>query len=353
MHQHRFSAVIGFVFACSIALGMVSQPAAAETAKEKILIGMAVPVLANPFWKQEVDFAQRVADELGGELIVEDANQDEGKQLQIISNFASRKVDAIITAPVTTAVAPALIKAAGRANIPIFFAERTPGFKPDLEKYPQYIGFVGADSHQGALATAKALYDAGARKIVATTGTKGSSIAEDRIGGLKEFASQHPDFKVLQVQYGVELREDGIRATENYLSAYPGPGFDGIWNYDDGAAIGAAAALKQANLTGKVLVTGFDAESDGAQAIKAGEVLADSGGQFIDGGFAYIMAFDYLNGHKPKNPYVVMDYLLVTKANVDKYIEQFGSGFPPYDIKKMSVTFTPEASTDAYKIEIQ
>jgi len=349
MRQHRVIATVCFALVCSSALSVVDQAAAAE----KKVIGFAVPVLANPFWKQEVDFAKRVADELGGELIVEDANQDEAKQLQIMDNFASRKVDAIITAPVTTAVAPALIKAAGRANIPIFFAERTPGFEPDPEKYPQYIGFVGADSHQGALATAKALYDAGARKIVATTGTKGSSIAEDRIGGLKEFASQHPDFEVLQIQYGVELREDGIKATENYLSAYPGPGFDGIWNYDDGAAIGAAAALKQANLTGKVLVTGFDAEADGAQAIKAGDILADSGGQFIDGGFAYIMAFDYLNGHKPKKPYVVMDYLLVTKDNADKYIEQFGSGFPPYDIKKMSVTYNPDASTDDYKIAIQ
>ncbi len=191
------------------------------------------------------------------------------------------------------------------------------------------------------------------REIVATTGTKGSSIAEDRLGGLQEFASKHPDFKVLQVQYGVELREDGIKATENYLSAYPGPGFDGIWNYDDGAAIGAAAALKQANLTGKVHVTGFDAEADGAQAIKAGDILADSGGQFVDGGFTYIMAYDYLNGHEPKNPYVVMDYLLVTKDNVDKYIEQFGSGMPPYDVKKMSVTYNPNASTDDFKIAIQ
>ncbi len=352
MHKRRITTAIGFILASSSVLGGVQHASAAEQAK-KVVIGFAVPVLANPFWKQEVDFAKHVADQLGGELIVEDASQDEAKQLQIMDNFASRKVDAIITAPVTTAVAPALIKAAGRAKIPIFFAERTPGFRPDPQKYPQYIGFVGADSHQGALATAKALYDAGARKIVATTGTKGSSIAEDRLGGLQEFASKHPDFKVLQVQYGVELREDGIKATENYLSAYPGPGFDGIWNYDDGAAIGAAAALKQANLTGKVHVTGFDAEADGAQAIKAGDVLADSGGQFVDGGFTYIMAFDYLNGHKPKNPYVVMDYLLVTKDNVDKYIQQFGSGMPPYDVKKMSVTYNPGASTDDFKIAIQ
>ncbi len=174
MRQHRVIATVCFALVCSSALSVVDQAAAAE----KKVIGFAVPVLANPFWKQEVDFAKRVADELGGELIVEDANQDEAKQLQIMDNFASRKVDAIITAPVTTAVAPALIKAAGRANIPIFFAERTPGFEPDPEKYPQYIGFVGADSHQGALATAKALYDAGARKIVAQADDAQRRVAE-------------------------------------------------------------------------------------------------------------------------------------------------------------------------------
>ncbi len=43
----------------------------------------------------------------------------------------------------------------------------------------------------------------------------------------------------------------------------------------------------------------------------------------------------------------------LTKDNVDKYIEQFGSGMPPYDVKKMSVTYNPNASTDDFKIAIQ
>ncbi|MGN6303939.1 MAG: sugar ABC transporter substrate-binding protein, partial [Mesorhizobium sp.] len=88
MRQHRVIATVCFALVCSSALSVVDQAAAAE----KKVIGFAVPVLANPFWKQEVDFAKRVADELGGELIVEDANQDEAKQLQIMDNFASRKV---------------------------------------------------------------------------------------------------------------------------------------------------------------------------------------------------------------------------------------------------------------------
>ena len=133
MRQHRVIATVCFALVCSGAFSVVDHAAAAE----KKVIGFAVPVLANPFWKQEVDFAKRVADELGGELIVEDANQDEAKQLQIMDNFASRKVDAIITAPVTTAVAPALIKAAGRANIPIFFAERTDLELPHVEEFRQ------------------------------------------------------------------------------------------------------------------------------------------------------------------------------------------------------------------------
>jgi inositol transport system substrate-binding protein len=319
----------------------------------KFTIGFSVPVLASPFWKTEADFMKHVAEELGGELIVADANQDESKQLQIMETFVSQGVDGIIAASVTDALAPALIKVTDRAGIPLVFAERTPGFEPDAAKYPSYLGFVGADSHQGAMLTAQALYDAGSRKIVATTGTKGSSVAEQRVAGLLDFAKEHQDFEVLQVQYGVELEQEGITAAQNYLSAFPGPGFDGYWSFADGGAVGAAAALDQAGESGTVNITGFDAEAAGSAGIAAGDILAAAGGQFIDGGFAYIMLWDYLNGNKPKEPYVVMDYLLVNSDNIDEYIKQFGSGLPPYDIKAMSSTLNPKASTADFKIEIQ
>jgi ribose transport system substrate-binding protein len=333
--------------------GCATNPSGSSTDKPAFTIGFSVPVLASPFWKTEADFMQHVAEELGGKLIVADANQDESKQLQSIESFVSQGVDGIIAASVTDALAPALIKVTDKAGIPIVFAERTPGFEPDAKKYPSYLGFVGADSHQGAMLTAQALYDAGSRNIVATTGTKGSSVAEQRVAGLLDFAKAHKDFKVLQVQYGVELEQEGITAAQNYLSAYPGPGFDGYWSFADGGAVGAAAALKQSGDSGKVNITGFDAEAAGSAGIKDGSVLAAAGGQFIDGGFAYIMLWDYLNGNKPKQPYVVMDYLLVNSDNIDDYISQFGSGQPPYDIKSMSTTLNPQASTDDFKIEIQ
>ncbi len=320
---------------------------------DEFTIGFNVPVLANPFWKQNVEFAEDAAEAVGASMVVADANQDEAKQLKIMEDFAAQGVDAIVVAPVTTAVVPALIKAADNAKIPLVFAERTPGFEPDAEKHPSYIGFVGADSYQGAQATAQALYDAGRRRIVATTGTKGSSIAEDRLTGLLDFAEEHPDFEILQSQYGVELQDQGQTATENFLSTFPGPGFDGVWNYTDSAAVGSASAIQAADAGDEVAVTGFDGQPDGAQAILDGTMLATAGGQFIDGAFATIIAFDYLNGHEPKTPYVVMDYLLITEENAADYIEQFGRGKPPYDLKNLSVTHNPDASTDDFVIAIQ
>jgi ABC-type sugar transport system substrate-binding protein len=320
---------------------------------KQITIGFNVPVLANPFWKQNVEFAKKAAEAVGAKLIVVDANQDEAKQLKLMEDLVAQGVDGIIVAPVTTAVVPALIKVTDKANIPLVFAERTPGFEPDASAYPSYLGFVGADSYAGAQATAQALYDAGKFNIVATTGTKGSSIAEDRIKGLLDFVKDHPPMKVLQVQYGVELEEDGQIAIENFLSAFPGPAFDGVWNYTDSAAVGAAAAIKRAGFSSDVAVTGFDGQPDGAQAIANGDMLATSGGQFIDGAFAFLMIYDFVNGHKPKTPYVVMPYLVIDASNVVDYQEQFGGGNPPYDLKSMSVTHNPEASTDDFKIEIQ
>lgn len=348
----RVSAAAGVAVALTLG-GCASESSSSGGGSEEFEIGFNVPVLANPFWKQNVEFAEDAATAVGATLIIADANQDEAQQLKIMEDFAAQGVDAIVVAPVTTAVVPALIKAADDAEIPLFFAERTPGFEPDEAKYPSYIGFVGADSYSGAQATAQALYDAGKRRIVATTGTKGSSIAEDRLQGLMDFAEANPDFEVLQSQYGVELREDGQAATENFLSTFPGPDFDGVWNYTDSAAVGSASAIQAAGAGDEVAITGFDGQPDGAQAILDGEMLATAGGQFIDGAFATIMAFDYLNGHLPKTPYVVMDYLVITEDNAAAYLEQFGEGKPPYDLKNLSVTHNPDASTDGFVIAIQ
>lgn len=327
----------------------------ANHAKKKLTIGFAMPVLANPFWRSEADFATHVADQLGNTVvIVTDAQSDEGKQLQQVEDLISRGVDGLIVSPVTAAVGPAELKAAKNANIPIVFAERDPGFQADSYPGNGAVGFLGLSNVQGGEQTAAQLYKAGARKIVAMAGLKGSSVADGRVAGLQKFAQEHSDFKVLQVEYGAELQADGLKVTEAYLAAYPGPGFDGIWCYNDEEALGAATALTEAKVPpGKVKITGFDGTKEGAAAIASGVMLADSGGQFVSGGLGLVMLYDKINGHQPQKSYVQMVYLLIDASNVARYQIQFLDNTPAFDVRSLSLVYNPSATTADYKIVLK
>ncbi|HEX5534474.1 MAG TPA: substrate-binding domain-containing protein [Actinomycetales bacterium] len=323
-------------------------------ADKQITIGFALPVLANPFWRKEADFAQYAGEQLGNvKVVIVDAESDEGKQVQQIESLISQGVDGIIASPVTQAVGPALLRVAEAADIPMVFAERNPGLKPEDYDGKSYVGYVGANGRQGAADAAEQLYEAGARRVVAMAGKKGSSVADERVGGLMEFAEKHLDFEVMQVQYDAELQAEGLKIAENYLSAYPGPGFDAVWCYNDEGALGTAQALKQAGVADKVQVTGFDGTEEATAAIINGEMLATAGGQFIDGGLALIMLYDAIHGHKPKDPYVEMPLLLIEPSNAEAYKEQFVDSLPQYDIKQLSQVFNSDASTDDYKIELK
>ena len=59
---------------------------------------------------------------------------------------------------------------------------------------------------------------------------------------------------------------------ENILTG--NPNLKGVFGSNDNMALGAVEALKGANLAGKVMVVGFDANPDAAAAILAGEMTA-------------------------------------------------------------------------------
>ena len=64
------------------------------------------------------------------------------------------------------------------------------------------------------------------------------------------------------------------------LSAFPGPGFDGIWNYNDDVALGSMQALRNAGVLSKVKVAGMDLIPEAVDAIEKGEMHFSTGGQW-------------------------------------------------------------------------
>lgn len=336
--------------ACSTSAG---TPAASSGPAAKPKIGFVVPLISNPYWKLIQDFAVGAAGTLGVELLTGQADSDEAKQISIIEGWISAKVDGLVVGPVSDKVGETVLKEAEAAGIPVVFMQRSPGVKPADYKGKSYVGFVGTADVDGGKTASQYLYDSGARKWVAMTGSQGNSVAEDRLKAAVDFVAAHSDVTLLQSQYGNEARDAGQKTAENFLSAFPGPGFDGIYSFNDEGALGAAQALKNANALGKVKITAIDGTVDAVAGVAAGDLLVSVGGGYACGAFALVELYDFLNGHQPKDREKLIPLLPVTKDNAKKYQDQVLNGMTTYDFKAVSTTYTPGATTDDYKINLK
>jgi ABC-type sugar transport system substrate-binding protein len=331
-----------------------SQPAGSGgTGAAKPTIGFVIPLISNPYWKLIQDFAQGAAGTLGVELKTGQADSDETKQINIIEGMIAAKVDGLVVGPVSDKVGDTVLKDAEAAGIPVVFMQRSPGVKPSAYTGKSYVGFVGTADVDGGKTAAQTLYDTGARKWVAMTGSQGNSVAEDRLKAAQDFVAAHSDVTLLQSQYGNEARDAGQKTVENFLSAFPGPGFDGIYSFNDEGALGAIQALKNANVLDKEKISAIDGTTDAVNAVAAGDLTVTVGGGYACGAFALVELYDFIAGKAPKNQETLIPLLAVTKDNAKKYQDQVLNGMATYDFRAVSQVYTPAASTDDYKIVLK
>lgn len=337
----------------SSAAGGSSSSAAGNSGKKQPTIGFVVPLISNPYWQLMQNFAKGAAGQLGINLLTAQADSDESKELNIVQGWVSSKVDGIVVGPVSDKVGQTVLREAQQANIPVTFMQRQPGVDPSAAPDSIYVGYVGTDDSGGGKLAAQALYDSGARKWVAMTGDQGNSVAEQRLKAAQDFAASHSDVKILKTQFGNEARAAGSTTMENFLSALPGPGFDGVFSFNDEGALGAIQVLKRSGDLKKVHMTALDGTVDAVNAVASGDLLTTVGGGYACGAFALVELYDFINGHKPDNRIVNIPLLPIKSDNVKQYQDQVLNGMNTYDFKAVSQTYTPGVTTASYKITLK
>ncbi|MFF9647343.1 sugar ABC transporter substrate-binding protein [Kitasatospora aureofaciens] len=353
MNRTRSAAAASALAICLAASACTSVGGTQDSGGKPIKIGYAVPVLSNPYWAQNVAFAQKIADQLDVKLSVVNANSSESTQLTNIQNLVAQGVQAIVYGPVTASVGPSILNACKAAKVKCVAMARQPGVAPDSTNAAFNVGYVVGNDKADGEAAAAVLTDGGAKSCVAMSGQQGNSVADDRLKGFQDYATAH-GVKTLNTFRPAEVASEGQRATESFLAAYPGPGFDCLFAFNGDGATGAISALKAKGALAKVKVAALDANPDNLKAIQSGDLLASAaGGEYLDGGFATIMAYDAVKGHMPSERQVVLDGIVVTKTNVDEYIAKFGSTPSGYDATQLSLTSNPSAPADRFTLKLK
>ena len=242
--------------------------------------------------------AKKAAGELGVNLVTQDANQDESKQIQYVQAAAADGQKAIIVNPINPSACQSIIDAAG--DMKVVFVNRVPDDTSILNENAVY---VGSDEHtsgkfQGDF-LAKYFNDKGQKdiKYILLRGIEGQTSTTLRSESvLKALADNGINATETYAKSCLYDRTEALNQMGNIL-ADASKEFDCIICNNDSMALGAIEACTQAGRTIDFPIVGIDATADGRQAIKDGtlamSVFQDPNGQ---GGGAVAAALNLING---------------------------------------------------------
>lgn len=242
-------------------------------ASEKPKVALLMKTLSNEYFISMQQGAEETAKKLGIDLTVQVAEKEDSTEqlVGLVENMIAKKVDAIIVTPNDSiAFIPAFQKAE-KAGIPIIDLDVRLDAKA-AEKAGLKFNYVGVDNFYGGYLAAKNLVNAlgGKGKVAILEGIPGVDNGEQRKAGALKAFSEAEGIKVVASQSANWETEQALNITSNILTA--NPDINGIFAANDNMAIGAVTAVENANLLGKVLITGYDGIPLAIEYVKQGKL---------------------------------------------------------------------------------
>ncbi len=219
---------------------------------------------------------EQAAKEAGYGLMMENANQKQGKQIDAIRSFIAYRVDVIVFSPIVQTGWDNVLTEAKQAGIPVILMDRM----IDTQDDTLYRAYVGADFYAEGVRAGEYLIrkaDAlGAEhlRIVEICGTTGSTPTQDRQRGFMDVIGKDERFTIIDSVDGDFLRSKGEECMRELLTKYGADGFDVIYSHNDSMTLGVLDVLEKTEnmeTTEKILIT-VDGEKEAVDALKAGRI---------------------------------------------------------------------------------
>jgi ribose transport system substrate-binding protein len=235
-------------------------------ADEKMTIAVFTKNTTNPAYEAFRIAADQVARSAGARIVhyvpKQPDNVDEQKAM--VEQVLKDRPDAVVFIPVDDVAMIDSVKKLNEAKIPIVLASNPlPG---------SFVTYVGADDFEIGYRQARYLFDnlGGKGKIVVIEGTPAAPTNRERVRGYKRALAEFPGIEVLGSGIGNYQQPDAKRVMIKFLGDYPQ--IDAVLSANDGMALGALEALKEANRTSVVI--GINGILPAVKQIEAGAMLA-------------------------------------------------------------------------------
>ncbi|MBD3346892.1 MAG: substrate-binding domain-containing protein [Chitinivibrionales bacterium] len=284
------------------------------TKDEKTTIAVVPKGTSHVFWKSVHAGAKKAEQELGIETIWQGPEKEDDRQMQIqvVQNFISRNVDALVLAPLDEVALIRPVEAAIKRNIPTVIIDS------DL-KTDNYVSFVATDNFEGGKIAAKELARLlkGNGNILMMRYAEGSASTAKREEGFLEGINEYaPDVTLLSTdQYAGVTAESALQTGQNLINKYEE--LDGIFCPNESTTFGMLRALQTAAKAGTIKFVGFDSSEPLVTALEKEEIHGlVVQNPFKMGYLGVKTAMKALKG-KPVEKRIDTGAMLVTKDNLD------------------------------------
>jgi ABC-type sugar transport system, periplasmic component len=299
-----------------------AAPAAttAAPAAKVLNITYVPPLIAHPVWLVAKKGFEDAAKDLGfTSQWVGPAANDVNEMVKLIEVAIAAKADGIITyGAAPEALIPVFQKAAD-AGIPVVTViGDVPG--------SQELGFMGTDPENFGMTGAKVLSDKMGSTKIEVVGQMFALDAAQNIANFKGYkdglAKHAAGFDWLETNASNSDMATGMQKWETAIATYPQ--VNAFVCSSGESAASAAKVLTEMKLVGKITVIGIDDMKETLDAIRSDVVYATLTQNFYRCGYqAAQWIVDYQKtGAKPSPNKIDTGTIVVTKANVDTYINE-------------------------------
>ena len=296
-----------YLVAAALAGSIAMLASHAAAADEKMTIAVFTKNLTNPAYEAFRIAADQVARAAGARIVhyvpKQPDNVDEQKAM--VEQVLKDRPDAVVFIPVDDVAMIDSVKKLSEAKIPIVLASNPlPG---------NFVTFVGADDFEIGYREARYLFEhlGGKGKIVVIEGTPVAPTNRERVRGYKRAFAEFPGIEVLGAGIGNYQQPDARRVMEKFLAEHKQ--IDAVLSANDGMALGALEALKEANRT--AVVIGINGILPAVKQIETGAILASVDfNMFKIGCTATRAAARHLKG-EPLPEKIMLPAEIIDKAN--------------------------------------
>ena len=280
---------------------------------ENLTVGLAVANLQADFFNQIKQSVEAAGKEKGIKVITVDAQGNSATQVSQVQDLITRKIDALIYIPAGATAAGVPVKAAKAAGIPVIAVDRN---APDAPGDT----FIASDSVAAARTLAEYVgkVTGGKGRVAILQGQIGTSPENDRAKGFSEGLKKFPDLKVVAEQPAEWAQDRGFAVAQDMLQR--DPNITVFFGRADAMALGAAQAVKVANLEQPVTIVGFDGDVAGLKAVASGTLSATMTQQAQKMGRLALDSAIALKEGKTVPKEQLQEAILTTKENVAPFI---------------------------------